>query len=188
VIRPKTDEFHDFRGYAGKVSSGFIKPGDLIEALPSKQISKIKSILKAETSLEIANPGESVVLTLEDDIDISRGDMIVKVGEGPEIVKSFSAQVCWMDSNPLIAGKNYLIQHGTNRQKTKVSGIGAVMNVEIMEESSDSQDLKLNQIGIVDFRFAGFVYPDKYEVNPANGAFIIIDEFSNNTVGVGFVI
>jgi sulfate adenylyltransferase subunit 1 len=188
VIRPKTDEFHDFRGYAGKVSSGFIKPGDLIEALPSKQISKIKSILKAETSLEIANPGESVVLTLEDDIDISRGDMIVKVGEGPEIVKSFSAQVCWMDNNPLVAGKNYLIQHGTNRQKTKVSGIGAVMNVEIMEENSDSQDLKLNQIGVVDFRFAGFVYPDKYEVNPANGAFIIIDEFSNNTVGVGFVI
>ncbi len=188
VIRPKTEEFHDFRGYAGKIASGIIKSGDLIEALPSKQISKVKTVQKSDEILEAGNPGESVVITLEDNIDISRGDMIVKVGEGPEMLKAVSAKVCWMDTTALVSGKTYLLQHGCNRVKAKVSGIGAVMNVDVMEEKDDNQELKLNQIGVVDLKLAGYIFPDKYALNPSNGAFILIDEFSNNTVGVGFIV
>ncbi len=188
VIRPKTEAFHDFRGYAGKVSSGKIKVGDLVVALPSQQISKIKEILSFDEKIIIAHQNDSVVITLEDDIDISRGNMLSTMGEQPEVLKQFSARVCWMDTESLIPGKMYLIQHGVNRQKAKVLNLDSVLNIDNFEESTNVKELKLNQIGHVNFKLASPVFVDKYEENPKNGAFIIIDEFSNNTVGVGFII
>ena len=187
VIRPKSEEYHDFRGYAGKISSGKISKGDLVAALPSQQISKVKEILKYDQSLESAAQTESIVITLEDDIDISRGNMLVKVGEAPELKKQVSANICWMDTAPMVVGKNYLIQHGVNRVKAKVASIETKLEISTFEETSDAEDLKLNQIGEVTFKLGGYISPDNFEVNPANGAFIIIDEFNNNTVGVGFV-
>ncbi len=188
VIRPKSDEFHDFRGYAGKIASGSIKKGDLVAALPSQHISKVKQILKDKEELEEAFQNESVVLTLEDNIDISRGNMLVKVGEQPDNLKALTARVCWMDVEPLTAGKNYLIQHGVNLQKAKILAINSILEIESFEEHTNVEELKLNQIGYVAFKLAGYVFADSFESNPSNGAFIIIDEFSNNTVGVGFVI
>ncbi len=188
VIRPKSDEFHDFRGYAGKIASGSIKKGDLVAALPSQHISKVKQILKDKEELEEAFQNESVVLTLEDNIDISRGNMLVKVGEQPDNLKALTARVCWMDVEPLTAGKTYLIQHGVNLQKAKILAINSILEIESFEEHTNVEELKLNQIGYVAFKLAGYVFADSFESNPSNGAFIIIDEFSNNTVGVGFVI
>jgi sulfate adenylyltransferase subunit 1 len=188
VIRPKTEEFHDFRGYAGRVSSGSIKVGDMIEALPNKQINKISAIYRAQDSVEVASKNDSVTITLEDDIDISRGNMLVKVGEQPELSKELKARVCWMDTTPLQNGKTYLLQHGVNRQKTKVTGIQSVLSINNFEEEELPENIKLNQIGVVSFKLANPIFADPFEVNPPNGAFILIDEQSNGTVGVGFMI
>ncbi len=187
VIRPKTTEYHDFRGYAGRIASGEFQVGDQVIALPSRQISSVKSIIKFEQELTSAKAGESVVLTLEDDIDISRGNMIAKVGQAPEGTKAVKAKVCWMDSTELTAGKTYFLQHGVNVQKAKVVSIDSVLDVEHFEESEDRTDIKLNEIGLVNLKTAGEIFVDKYKNVPTNGAFILIDPMTNNTVGLGFV-
>ncbi len=186
VIRPKTEEFHDYRGYAGKIAGGVFKIGDLVEALPSGQVSKIKTIEKFGEQLESAHSKESVVISLENDIDISRGNMLVKVGQSVEASKEISARVCWLDSQTLTAGKTYLLQHGINRVKAKVSALHKKIDVKDMSLSDSASELKLNEIGWVNIRTANQIFIDKYTENQSNGAFILIDEFSNSTVGVGF--
>ncbi|KPM49845.1 sulfate adenylyltransferase subunit 1 [Jiulongibacter sediminis] len=187
VIRPKTTEYHDFRGYAGRISSGEFQVGDQVIALPSRQISSIKSIEKFETKLDMASAGDSVVITLEDDIDISRGNMLAKVGQAPEGTKAIQAKICWMDSTPLSAGKTYILQHGINDQKAKILSIESVLDVEHLEESSERSDIKLNEIGLVNIKTAGELFADKYADNPLNGSFILIDPMTNNTAGLGFI-
>lgn len=190
VVRPKTEEYHDYRGYAGKIASGTFLVGDLVEALPSGQISKIKTIEKFGTQLEAGNAKESVVITLEDNIDVSRGNMLVKVGEQPESRKEIKAKICWLDSQMLTVGKTYLLQHGINRVKAKVTNISSVIDIKNMSLSNEAPadgGLKLNEIGWISLKTASPIFADKYEENPANGSFILIDESSNGTVGVGFV-
>ncbi len=187
VIRPKSEEYHDFRGYSGKIASGQINKGDMVAALPSQQISKVKEILKYTDSIDSAHQNESVVITLEDNIDVSRGNMLVKIGEQPELKKQVNAKICWMDTEPMKVGKGYLVQHGINRVKAKVSSIYTRLEISTFEESENVDELKLNQIGEVSFKLGGPIFADNFEANPGNGAFIIIDEFNNNTVGVGFV-
>jgi sulfate adenylyltransferase subunit 1 len=187
VIRPKTTEYHDFRGYAGRISSGEFQVGDQVIALPSRQISSIKTIEKFETKLNSASAGDSVVITLEDDIDVSRGNMLAKVGQAPEGTKSIQAKICWMDNTPLTAGKTYLLQHGINDQKAKILSIESVLDVEHLTESSERSDIKLNEIGLVNIKTAGELFVDKYADNPLNGSFILIDLMTNNTSGLGFI-
>jgi sulfate adenylyltransferase subunit 1 len=190
VIRPKTEEFHDYRGYAGKIASGNFVVGDLIVALPSEQISKIKTIEKFGEKLEICKAKESVVITLEDNIDVSRGNMLVKVGEQPEARKEIEAKICWLDSTMLTVGKSYLLQHGINRVKAKITKINTLIDIKDMTlDNTPPADggIKLNEIGWITIKTANPIYADKYEDNPANGSFILIDEMSNGTVGVGFV-
>lgn len=187
VIRPKTTEYHDFRGYAGRISSGEFHVGDQVIALPSRQISSIKTIEKFETKLQMASAGDSVVITLEDDIDISRGNMLAKVGQAPEGTKTIQAKICWMDSSPLTAGKTYILQHGINDQKAKIVSIESVLDVEHLEESNDRNEIKLNEIGLINIKTAGELFVDKYADNPLNGSFILIDPMTNNTAGLGFI-
>lgn len=187
VIRPKTEAFHDYRGYAGRLASGTIKVGDLIEAQPSGQVSKVKTIEKFGTQLQVAVAGDSVVINLEDDIDISRGNMLSVVGHSPEPLKNMEASVCWLDSKPLQAGKNYLLQHGINLQKTKVMALNSVLNVQYLKYENEPEQIRLNEIGWIGLKTAQPIFADSYAQNPANGAFILIDEMTNNTVGVGFV-
>ncbi len=190
VVRPKTEDFHDYRGYAGKVASGIFNIGDLIEALPSGQSSRIKTIEKFGNLLESAHAKESVVITLEDDIDISRGNMIVKVGEQPNAAKEIEARICWLDSQALSLGKTYLLQHGINRVKAKISRINELVDIKNMSFNSSlsaENGIKLNDIGSVSIKTASPIYADNFKENPANGAFILIDEMSNGTVAVGFV-
>lgn len=187
VVRPKTEEFHDYRGYAGKVASGVFAVGDEVTVLPTGRTSRIATIEKFGQPLPLAQAKSSVVITLEDDVDVSRGNMLVKVGQEPEQLKELTAHVCWLDNQPLVAGKTYLLQHGINNVKAKVSVIESVVNVQTLETTPNVPQLKLNEIGTVQVRTAKPIFADKYVENPANGAFILIDEYSNATVGVGFI-
>lgn len=188
VVRPMTEAYHDFRGYAGKISSGTFQVGDAIRVLPTGQESTIATIEKFKTKLSNAKAGDSVVITLSTDIDISRGNTIVLASEAnaPQL-KDFSAQVCWLDHQALTPGKTYLLQHGINTTKAKISQITERLDVVAQTATEGIDSLKLNEIGRIALRTAQPISADVYANNPSNGAFILIDEFSNSTVGVGFV-
>lgn len=187
VIRPQQDEYHDFRGYAGKVSSGIFEEGQDILALPSLKRSSIKAIHSGEKILSVANAGESVMIELEDDIDISRGNMIVPANSQGQQFSGFSATINWMDEEKLVAGKNYMLQHGVNIVKAKVTSLTTLINMEKMEEIPQPVEFKLNDIGKVTIKTARALFADTYKENPKNGVFILIDEFTNKTVGAGFI-
>lgn len=186
VIRPKTEQHHDFRGFAGKVSSGSLHVGEEIVSLPNGQRSKIKSIEKFEQQLDAAHATESVVITLEDEIDISRGNLLVTPDNIPEGRKEITAHICWMDQQKLSAGKTYLLQHGANRIKAKVQQLHHVIEVTT-NRIEEKTEMGLNDIGKITLRTAQPVFADAYQVNPANGTFILVDEFNNTTVAIGFV-
>ncbi|NML37560.1 sulfate adenylyltransferase [Chitinophaga sp. G-6-1-13] len=188
VIRPRTTEYHDFRGFAGKVTSGHFNVGDEIISLPSGQKSRIKTIEQFEKQLPAAHARESVVITLEDEIDSSRGNMLVKTDNVPEQRKEITANICWMDQQKLVAGKTYLLQHGINRVKAKVQQINFVIDVTSYQHIEGKNDMGLNDIGSITLKTAQPIFADIYAKNPANGAFILIDEFNNTTVAVGTLI
>lgn len=187
VVRPRTEGFHDFRGYAGKIASGTFSVGEEVVVLPTGRTSKIASIEKFETKLQIAGARESVVITLEDDVDVSRGNLLAKPGAEPEQRKELTARVCWLDAQPLTPGRTYLLQHGINDAKAKVLGIDERIDVQSLEAVPDAAQLKLNDIGTIRLKMAKPIFADRYADNPANGAFILIDEYTHATVGVGFV-
>lgn len=188
VVRPKTEEFHDYRGYAGKIASGTFAVGETVTVLPTGQTSTIASIEKFTDKVASAGAKESVVITLETDVDVSRGNMLVKVDHQPAQLKEITARICWMDSQALVAGKNYILQHGINDSKAKVVSINNKVDAVKQETIDQVSELKLNEIGEVTIKTAKPIFADKYADNPANGAFILTDEFSNSTVGVGFVL
>ena len=186
VIRPKSDDFHDFRGFAGKVASGIFRTGDPVTAFPSLQESRIAKIYRNGKEVELAQPGESVVITLEDDIDLSRGDMLLPLdGQIPQR-QEFNAHLCWMDEGPLKLGGIYQLQHGANRVKAKVINISHTVN-PVDLQTQPSPMMRLNEIGLVRVKTAKPIAGDMYALNKNNGAFILIEEGSNNTVAVGFI-
>lgn len=187
VIRPKSEQWHDFRGFAGKLSSGVFKKGDVVVAMPSLQESTIAAIHRFEEEIEEAESGDSVVVTLSSEIDLSRGDMLVKKEQQPDALKEISAQVCWLDHTPLKAGKNYLLQHGSNRVKAKVTNLFSSINVLDYQTIDGIEEIGLNEIGYISLKTARPVIADSYASNRNNGTFILIDEGSNSTVGVGFI-
>jgi len=187
VIRPHADEHHDFRGYAGQLTSGSFKVGDSITVLPTLKESTIRSIYVAGEKKQSAKAGDSVTIELEDDVDVSRGNMLVPVGALPVQANSFSATLNWMDEQPMAAGKTYLLQHGVNGVKAKVTALQSVLNIQTMSEEAEKKTLQLNDIGKATLKTAKPIFADLYKENRRNGAFILIDEFTNNTVAVGFV-
>ena len=188
VIRPKTETHHDYRGYAGRVASGSFSVGDTVKVLPTGQTSKIASIEKFDRQLDSAKAKESVVITLETDVDISRGNMLVPADTDVPQLKEITANVCWLDPQALVNGKTYILQHGINDAKAKITQISFRYDVQTLAETPDVNELKLNEIGQVTLRTAKPIFADKYAINPANGSFILVDEYSNATVGVGFVL
>ncbi len=186
IIRPRNDEFHDFRGYAGRVVSGSFKVGDSITVLPSLQKSLIKDIHQYDQQLSEADARQSVVITLQDNIDISRGDFLVKSAEVPELKKELESDICWMNAQPLVSGKTYLLQHGTSQTKVKITSIDYVLIPSTLEKLPASE-LKMNDIASIKVKTAKPLAIDRYAENPSDGAFILVDEYSNNTVAVGFV-
>lgn len=187
VIRPKTDEFHDFRGYAGKISGGSLKVGDAVTVLPSLTQSKIKEIFFFDKTYAEAPAGSSVNITLEDDINITRGDMLVKTDELPKIEKQVTATVCWMDSKNLVPGTKYIVQHNTNRVLSRIDSINSVIATDYTGEQENNNKLSLNEIGEVSIKLSKPIYFDSYNDNKSNGAFILIDAQTNTTAGAGFI-
>jgi len=189
VVRPKTVEFHDYRGYAGKIASGTFSVGEEVTVLPTGQSSKIATIEKFGTQLQMAGAKESVVITLETDVDVSRGNMLVKANNQPNQLKEITARICWMDSQALVLGRTYILQHGINDSKAKIISLNSKIDVVNQNTiKSGVAELKLNEIGEITLKTAKPIFADKYEDNPANGAFILIDDQTNSTVGVGFVL
>ncbi len=187
VIRPKTDEFHDFRGYAGKITGGSLKVGDAVTVLPSLTQSKIKEIFFFDKSYNEAYAGSSVNITLEDDINVTRGDMLVKTDELPKIEKQVTATVCWMDSKNLVPGTKYIVQHNTNRVLSKIDSINSVIATDYTGAQENKNKLSLNEMGEVSIKLSKPIYFDSYADNKSNGAFILIDAQTNTTAGAGFI-
>ncbi len=176
----------NFRGFAGTVAAGQVRIGDTIVALPSGKESHVKSIVTFDGELERAEKGMAVTITLEDEIDISRGDMIVKKGALPASSKDFTASIVWMHEEALETGREYYIKHGTRMTVGHVERIENRIDVNTMEASKASQ-LGLNEIGTVSMQVAEQLHFDAYDSNPETGAFIIIDRLSNITVGAGMI-
>jgi sulfate adenylyltransferase subunit 1 len=187
VVRPYKNEFHDFRGYAGKVESGSFIKGEEVVVLPSLRTSKIKNIHNYKEEKKEVQAKESVIITLEDEVDISRGNMLVKYKEGFAQLTELKATICWMDESPGAEGKMYYLQHGTNRVKAKITTVNGIFDIHKLETNRDKRTFQLNDIGEIVLILAKSIFADVYDNNPANGSFILIDEFSNNTVAVGFV-
>ncbi len=189
VCRPQASdnpELHDFRGFMGKIESGEIAVGDAVTVLPSGHSSRIKAIQLGDTPLSRAITEQSVTLLLEDEIDISRGDMIVKQDQAPAPVKHIQAMVCWLSETPLSPARTYIIRHTTRESKAKVGEIAYRVDVNSMEQQA-VQGLSMNDIASVSFRLAQPLMVDAYKTNRATGAFILIDESTNNTVGAGMI-
>lgn len=188
VIRPQSDKYHDYRGYAGRVEGGIFKPGDEVMALPSGLTSKIKSIGTIEGDLEEAFPPMGVSITLEDDIDISRGDMIVKPDNQPAVGQDIEMMVCWMSEKALVPGGKYTIKHTTKEGRCIVKEIKYKVNINTLHRIEDDLNIGLNDIGRIRIRTTVPLMYDSYKKNRFTGSLILIDEFTNETVGAGMII
>lgn len=187
VIRPKTEDFHDFRGYAGKVYGGELSVGDDIVVLPSQTKSKIKDIYFYNEKYQTASRRSSVTITLENDINVSRGDMIVKDGDLPIVDKQFTANICWMDATQLTTSGKYIVQHGVNKVLAKVDKIHYKINPDYSGIETDVTGLNVNDIAQVTFKLNKPIFYDQFKNHRTNGSFILIDTQTNNTVGAGFI-
>lgn len=187
VIRPKTNTFHDYRGYAGKVYGGDLSVGDEVVVLPSKTTSRITSINYYNKNYKTASRRTSVTITLNDDINISRGDMLVKKNEIPKIDKQLSAIICWMDTKAVQVNSKYTLQHGVNKVLAKVKNIKHKINPDYSDSVNNSSELKMNDIAFVELQLNKPIYFDAFKNHRTNGSFILIDTLSKSTVGVGFI-
>jgi sulfate adenylyltransferase subunit 1 len=183
VIRPQTEELHDYRGYAGKIISGIYKKGDKVVILPSRVSSTIRSVEVGGNEVNEAFAPQGAVIQLEDDIDIGRGDMIVKENDLPEINNEFGALLCWMDNKPLVAGNKYYLQLNSRLVRSSVREIEYKLNVNTLEKEYDPTSVGLNDIVKVTIKTASEVAFDPYKKLQSNGGAILIDETSNVTVG-----
>ena len=183
VLRPNLD----FRGFCGKVASGVVRKGDTLMALPSRKTSKVKSIVTYDGELEEAFPPMCVTITLEDEIDISRGEMLVKPDNLPIESRNFEAMLVWMDEEPMDVNKQFYIKQTTNTTRARIDSIKYKVNVNTMEQS-EVDHLQLNEIGRVVFTTGKELFFDPYHTNKQTGAFILIDPITNNTSAVGMII
>ena len=188
VLRPQSKEFIDYRGYAGRVASGIYRPGDEITVLPSGFTSKIKSIDTLDKSLEEAHAPMSVSITLEDDIDVSRGDMIVKTNNKPEPVQEFDAMLCWLNNNAAKPSTKYSILHTTNEQKAMIKEVLYKVDINSYSRIEDDKDLKMNDISRVKIRTTRPLMIDEYRDNRITGSFTLVDDATHETVAAGMIL
>jgi sulfate adenylyltransferase subunit 1 len=188
VIRPNDTKHHDYRGYAGKIAGGIFKKGDAIMALPSGFVSTIKSIETADGEMEEAEPGMSVTMLLEDDIDISRGDMLVRENNQPITSKDIDIMICWLNEKKLVLGGKYAIKHTTQDGRCVIKDIQYKININTLHRMEDDKEIGLNDIGRITIRTTRPLFYDNYRKNRHTGSMILIDEATNETVGAGMII
>ncbi len=186
VIRPTSETHPDYRGYAGQLAGGILRPGDEVLVLPGGQRTRVEAIEAFEHELQMAFPPMSVTLRLADHIDISRGDMLVHPGEPPTAARELEATVCWMSERPLRAGGRYALKQTTHSARAIVQTLDHRVDVNSLAEES-AEHLALNEIGRVHLRTSAPVIVDSYVGNRATGSFILIDEATGDTVGAGMV-
>jgi sulfate adenylyltransferase subunit 1 len=188
VIRPNTDEFHDYRGYAGRVAGGVIKKGDQVMLLPSGFTSTIAKIDTADGEIEEAFPSMSVTILLSDNLDLSRGDMIVRENNHPEVTQDIDLMVCWFNERPLQNRGKYAIVHPTQTARCLVQEIQYKMDVNTLHRNLEDKTVKMNDIARVKIRTTKPLFIDPYRKNKLTGSIILIDEGTNETVGAGMVV
>lgn len=188
VVRPMTTEYHDYRGYAGRVAGGIFRKGEEVAVLPSGFTSKIKSIDTMNGPIETAFPPMSVTITLEDDIDVSRGDMIVKVNNQPEPKQEFDVMICWLNEKPMQLGGKYSLKHTSRDARCIIKGVKYKMNINTLEKLDGDANIGLNDIARISLRTTAPLFLDGYRKNRNTGSLILIDEATNNTVGAGMIV
>ena len=188
VIRPHTDEYHDYRGYAGRISSGIIRIGDEITAFPSQLQSRVKKIHCADADLKEAYAPQSISLELEDDIDISRGDMIVKTTNQPQNSQEIDAMICWMGEKPMQLNGKYSIQHTTRSGRAIIKEIVYVVDLNELKRIEGKTSMEKNDIARIKIKTTTPLFFDSYRTNRNTGSFILIDETNFNTVGAGMIV
>ncbi len=188
VIRPQSDKYHDYRGYAGRIAGGVFKPGDEVAVLPSGFTSKIKSIDTANGSLEEAFAPMSVTLTLEDDIDVSRGDMIVRQNNQPEVEQDIDIMLCWLNEKKMVPRGKYALKHTSNDVRCIVKEVRYKVDINTLHRIEDDKEVSMNEIARVAIRTTKPLLFDEYNRNRQTGSLILIDEATNETVGAGMII
>jgi sulfate adenylyltransferase subunit 1 len=188
VIRPQSDKYHDFRGYAGRVAGGVFSVGDPVVVLPSGFTSRIQSIVEMNKELEEAFPPMSVAITLEDDIDISRGDMIVRQNNLPQVSQDIDVMLCWMNEKPLLTNGRYALKHTTHDVKCLVREVLYKVNVNNLEKIEPFERVGMNDIARVSLRTTKPLMFDPYRTNRITGSLILIDEATNETVAAGMIL
>jgi sulfate adenylyltransferase large subunit len=188
VIRPMADEHHDYRGYAGQVAGGVWRAGDDVVVLPSGLRSRVAAVDTAGGEIDEALPGQSVTIRLEDDVDVSRGDLLADPTDSAIAARELTARVCWMTEKPLEERARLLVKHTTRTVPARVEEIVSVVEIETLVERPAPGKMELNDLGVVRFRLAEALAVDPYARNRATGAFVLIDESTNDTVGAGMVV
>jgi bifunctional enzyme CysN/CysC len=187
VIRPMSHDHHDYRGYAGQLAGGILRPGDDVVVLPSERTTRVEAIETFDGPLDEARPPMAVTVRLEDDVDISRGDMICRPHNQPVAVREFDATVCWMADAPLRVGGRYTFKHTTRSGRAIVDQLHYKIDVDTLHRVP-GDGLELNEIGRVTVRTSTPVFIDEYRRNRTTGSFILIDEATNDTVGAGMIL
>ena len=187
VIRPLSSEYHDYRGYAGRVAGGTFRSGDEITIMPSMLKSKITSIDKMGKNLSEANAGDSVTITLDDPIDISRGNMIVKAEDLPRTSQDINLMTCWFNEKPLSTGARYLIRNNTNETSCIIKSVNYRMKIDTLEHDMVNTEVKMNDIAHICIRTSKPLFIDSYRKNNITGSLIFIDEGTNETVAAGMI-
>jgi sulfate adenylyltransferase subunit 1 len=188
VIRPLSSEFHDYRGYAGRIAGGTFKTGDEITVLPSLLKSVITVIGKMDEDLSSAIAGDSVTISLRDQIDISRGDMIVKSGELPQSGQDITLMTCWFNERQLKTGGKYLVRNNANETSSVIKSVNFKMNINTLEKDTDDLNVNMNDIASISIRTANPLYYDPYKKNNITGSLILVEEGTNETVAAGMIL
>jgi len=187
VVRPYSNEYHDYRGYAGRISGGVVRPGDDVVALPSGFTSKVKTVEIEGKELESAFAPQSVIVRLEDEIDISRGDMICRVNNQPDSAQEIDAMVCWMSDKPLQLRGKYTLKHTSKDARCMITDIVYKVDINQLTRAED-KEIGLNDIGRITVKTTSPLFFDSYRQNRFTGSFILVDEATNNTVAACMIV
>lgn len=188
VVRPQSDKWPDYRGYGGRIAGGTFSPGEEVKVLPSGLTTKVKSVDFGEDSLDVAIAPQSVTIRLEDDIDISRGDMIVDSNHEPNVGNELDLMICWLGEKPMILRGKYALIHTTKHIRCMITEINFKIDINTLDEISDGKGFELNEIGKIKIKTTQPIFYDSYSKNRITGSVTLVDEGTNNTVCAGMII